>query len=143
MKEFKNGAWIPSEPQDGERVRIYDSAGGYAEMNYQPKVKPSKVVVTSHNKRAVSVVNEDLSITAEFRSSDNELIADFNDSFVMPIGKVGGENYTSVLMTFENGVCNRSIAFDRAGEYEVTKDMINLHLDDELDFDGFSISVYS
>lgn len=144
MKELINGLWHPSAPEIGERIRIYDSAGGSTEKTYTGEGRNNKVVVTSHNKRAMAAVDEVISITAELRDSDDTLIPDFNDSFVMPIKIVGGAVARSVLMTFVNGVCSKDISFTNDGEYQVTEQLINMHLPDDakLDFDGFSISIY-
>lgn len=144
MKEFKNGIWTPSEPVNGDIVRIYDSFGGVTEKAWESKVELNKIVITSHNDRAVVAVNESLTIQAEIRDANNFVIEDFNDSFVLPVGRLGGENYTSALMTFANGICSRKIEFQKAGEYEVTEGMINLHLNDseKLEFKDFKISVY-
>ena len=79
-------------------------------------------------------------MTVEFQDSDGNVLP-LNDSFAMPVNRVGGVNYKTVKMTFVDGVCNKSIAWPDAGEFEITKEMINLHLEDELDFDGFNISV--
>lgn len=147
MRYFKlvNDSWVECEYSDlksGDRYYSLDAYGTRVETTFTEKVKNNKVVVTSHDKRAVTSVGEELSITAEFRDGDGNLISDFNDSFVMPVGRVGGSVEKSLQMSFVDGVCTRSVTFNQSGEYEVTKAMINLHLGNELDFDGFNISVY-
>ena len=139
MKEYKNGVWSDA-PQEGERVRVYDSVGGYVEQVYQKEVKTNKIVITSHNKRVLLDIGDTLDVTVEFQDSDGNILP-LNDSFAMPVNRVGGVNYKTVKMTFVDGVCNKSIAWPDAGEFEITKTMVNLHLEDELDFDGFNISV--
>lgn len=142
MKEYKNGEWSPSEPIAGEIVRVYDFAGGYAEMAWTEEVKRNKIVVTSHSKRALVEVGGNLEVTIEFRDGDNNLIP-INDSFAVPVSRLGGTNYRTLLMTFVNGVCTKSATWSDAGEFEITEAMVNLHLneEDKLDFDGFNITV--
>lgn len=142
-KILVNDNWVEGDPVNGQLFRLYPSRDSdcYSESTWIEDPKSNKVVVTSHDKRAVASVGTELSITSEIRDGDGNLISDFNDSFVMPVKRVGGSVEKSLLMTFINGVCARSVTFNQSGEYEVTKGMINLHLDSELDFDGFNISV--
>ena len=142
MKEYKHGEWIPAKPSDGERVRVYDSAGGYVEMSWTEEIKRNKIVVTSHNKRLLVEVGGSPEVTIEFRDGNDNLIP-INDSFAMPVARLGGTNYRTLLMPFVDGVCSKTAQWNDAGEFEITKEMINMHLDESerLDFDGFNISV--
>lgn len=142
MKEYKNGIWTPSEPEEGERVLIFDAAGGSREETYKKEVKPNKIVITSHNKRAVTDMGESLTVTSEMQDSEGNKLP-FNGSFAMPVGRVGGLNYRTLMMNFIGGICSKTAQWNDAGEFEITKEMINMHLDEpeKLDFDGFNISV--
>lgn len=142
IKIFDGTEWVEGTPSVGEIYRDYWSETGYVETVMT--AKNHKVVVTSHDKRVVAAVDEVISITAELRDSDDNLISNFNDSFVMPIKIVGGAVARSVLMTFVNGVCNKDVSFTNDGEYQVTEQLINMHLPEgsKLDFEGFSISIY-
>lgn len=142
MKEFKSGLWNPGHPEIGERVRVYDVHGGSVEKTYTGDNSQNKIVITSHNKRAVVMVGSELTVDVEMQDSEGNLI-DVTDSFAMPIGKVGGGNYTTLLLSFINGKTTRSYAWRDAGEFEVKKEMINMHLDEseKLDFNGFNITV--
>ena len=140
MKEYKHGEWIPVKPDIGERVKIYDEAGGCREETFLGDNSRNKIAITSHNKRALVYVGDTTDVTIEFQDPDGNLIP-LNDTFAMPVNRVGGVNYKTVKMTFVDGVCYKSIAWPDAGEFEITKEMINLHLEYELDFDGFNISV--
>lgn len=143
-KVLINYEWIVGTPKAGDKYRFYPNGEGSAYISsvWVEEPKPNKVVVTSHSKRAITSTGVELSITSEIRDGNNVLLSDFNDSFVMPVKRVGGSVEKSLLITFINGVCTRSVTFNQSGEYEVTKEMVNLHLDSELDFDGFNISVY-
>lgn len=107
-----------------------------------PAESKNKVVITSHNKRAVVAVGGDLTVTAEIQDAEGNKLP-FNDSFAMPVGRVGGLNYRTLSMPFADGVCSKTVQWNDAGEFEITSEMINMHLDDsdKLDFDGFNISV--
>lgn len=144
MKTFRDGAWTPSEPEIGERVVIYDQFGGSVEKSWYPEVKNNKIVVTSHNNRIISSVNTSINVTAEIRDSEDNLIEAFNDTFAMPIQRVNGAIEKTVGMTFVNGVCNKEIVFNSSGEYEVTENLVNMHLSSEnkLDFKTINISIY-
>lgn len=140
IKVFNGSEWVEGEPVVGEVYRIYRSETGYIETVKSEDVKPHKIVITSHNKRALLDVGDTLDVTVEFQDYNGNTLP-LNDSFAMPVNRVGGVNYKTVKMTFVEGVCNKSIAWPDAGEFEITKAMVNLHLEDELDFDGFNISV--
>lgn len=142
MKSYKNGVWTPSEPQEGERVLIFDGAGGSRSEAYKKEIKPNKIVITSHNNRAVVAAGGDLTVVVEMQDSDGNKLP-LNDSFAMPVGRVGGLNYRTLMMAFTDGVCSKTVQWNDAGEFEITKEMINMHLDEseKLDFDGFNISV--
>jgi len=142
MKEFKNGVWTPSWPGIGDRVRVYDIHGGSAEKTYTGDDRLNKIVITSHSKRALVEVGNSLPTTAEIRDADDNLLP-VTDSFAMPVGRVGGANYRTIMMDFVDGVCNKTITWNDAGEFEVTESMINMHLDEssKLEFAGFNISV--
>ncbi len=107
-----------------------------------PVESKNKVVITSHNKRAVTDVGESLTVTSEMQDSEGNKLP-FNGSFAMPVGRVGGLNYRTLSMPFADGVCSKTVQWNDAGEFEITSEMINMHLDesDKLDFDGFNISV--
>lgn len=141
MKEYKNGVWS-SDPQVGERVRVYDSAGGYVERVYQEETKPNKIVITSHDKRAIVARGGELAVDIEMQDIDGNIL-DVTDSFALPIGKVGAGNYTTLMIPFVHGKASRSYIWNDAGEFEITSAMINMHLDEssKLDFDGFNITV--
>ena len=142
MKEFKNGVWTPSEPEMGERVRVYDIHGGSVEKIYTGDNRQNKIIITSHTKRALVEVGNSLTVTAEIRDADDNVLP-VTDSFAMPVGRVGGVNYRTLMMNFGNGICNKTTTWNDAGEFEVTEDMINMHLDEnsKLEFSGFNISV--
>lgn len=141
MKEYKNGAWS-SEPQVGERVRVYDSAGGHVELVYQEETKPNKIVITSHDKRAVVMQGGELPVDIEMQDSEGNIL-DVTDNFAMPVGKVGMGNYTTLMIPFVSGKASRSYIWNDAGEFEITSEMINMHLEEssKFDFDGFNITV--
>ena len=142
MKEFKNGVWTPSEPEIGERVRVYDIHGGSVEKTYAGDNRLNKIVITSHAKRALVEVGNSLTVTVEIRDADDNLLP-VTDSFAMPVGRVGGANYRTLMMNFVDGVCSKTTTWNDAGEFEVTESMINVHLDEnsKLEFSGFNISV--
>lgn len=144
MKKRVNGVWLDEKPKVGERYLEYPNHinGICIKTFWMGDDKQNKVFVTSHSKRVITSAGIEILIKAEIRDANNALLSDFNDSFVMPVKRVGGSVEKSLLMTFINGECTRSVTFNQSGEYEVTKEMVNLHLDSELDFDGFNISVY-
>lgn len=102
----------------------------------------NKIIITSHNKRVVVGVGDSLTINAEMQDSDGNKLP-LNDSFAMPVGRVGGLNYRTLMMEFIDGVCSKTVQWNDTGEFEITNGMINMHLDEstKLDFDGFNISV--
>lgn len=102
----------------------------------------NKIVITSHDKRAVVAVGDSLTVNAEMQDSDGNKLP-INDSFAMPTGRVGGLNYRTLMMAFVDGVCSKTVQWNDTGEFEITSGMINMHLDEseKLDFDGFNISV--
>lgn len=142
MKEFKDDRWIPSKPSTGERVIIYDEFGGYREETFLGDITSNKVVITSHNKRALVDVGDTLTVTVEIQDGNGNKLP-FNDSFAVPVGRVGGFNYRTLMMTFSDGVCTKTASWNDAGEFEITEDMINTHLNKEekFNFEGFTISV--
>lgn len=142
IKIFKDGEWVDGVPVGGDKIRKYDSAGGYVECIYYTEdvPTPNKIVITSHSKRALVDVGGTTDVIVEFQDSDGNVLP-INDSFAVPVGRVGGANYKTIKMTFTGGVCNKSITWPDAGEFEITGDMVNMHLEDKLDFDGFNISV--
>lgn len=142
MKEFKDDRWIPSKPSIGERVIIYDEFGGCREETFLGDNPRNKVVITSHNKRALVDVGGTLTVTVEIQDEEGNKLP-FNDSFAMPVGRVGGVNYRTLMMTFSEGVCTKTAVWNDAGEFEITEAMINTHLNKEqkLDFKGFTVSV--
>jgi len=107
-----------------------------------PQKVKNKIVITSHTKRALVEVGSSLTVTAEIRDADDNLLP-INDSFAMPVGRVGGVNYRTLMMNFVDGVCSKTTTWNDAGEFEVTESMINMHLDEnsKLEFSGFNISV--
>lgn len=142
MIEFKNGVWVPSTPSIGDRVRIYNPAGTYAEHTFGQSSTKNKMVITSHNKRAIVSQGGELTVDIEAQDSEGNLL-DLTDSFAIPVGKVGSGNYTTLLVEFVGGKATRSYIWSDAGEFEITSAMINMYLEEsnKLDFDGFNITV--
>ena len=107
-----------------------------------PQKVKNKIVITSHTKRALVEVGSSLTVTAEIRDADDNLLP-ISDSFAMPVGRVGGVNYRTLMMNFVDGVCVKVTTWNDAGEFEVNEIMINMHLDEnsKLEFSGFNISV--
>lgn len=142
MNTFENGNWSQGQPTDGELVRVIGaSVREFAWYDTAP-TSLNKVVVTSHIKRAVVVKGSELVVSVELQDSEGNVL-DVNDTFVMPVGRVGAGNYTSLALPFVNGKATMTHTWQDAGEFEVTEEMINMHLDgsDKLDFNGFNISV--
>ncbi len=144
IKVYRDNKWIEADPHNGELIRKYDSAGGFVQDIYDPpkEVSINKIVITSHNKRAITGVGGSLTVVAEVQDPEGNRVP-FNGSFAMPVGRVGGMNYRTLMMTFIEGVCSKTARWNDAGEFEITSEMINMHLDEseKLDFDGFNISV--
>ena len=109
---------------------------------YSKHTNPNKIVITSHDKRAIVMKGGELTVDIEIQDSGGNLL-DVTDSFAIPIGKVGAGNYTTLLVEFVGGKASRSYIWNDAGEFEITKAMINMHLDEssKFDFDGFNITV--
>lgn len=152
MKSYKGGFWLHGKPDLGEvyyffpklnsSLRIKTVWDGYLpNQNVSPE-KPNKIVITSHDKRAVVAQGSELTVDIEIQDSDGNLL-DVTDNFAMPVGKVGMGNYTTLMIPFINGKASRSYIWNDAGEFEITSAMINMHLDEssKLDFDGFNITV--
>ena len=114
----------------------------YAQYEESLITRMNKIIITSHDRRAVTLKGGELSVDMEIRDSSGALV-DVSDNFAMPVGRVGGGNYTTILLPFTNGKCSRSYTWNDAGEFEVTESMINMHLDEnsKLEFSGFNISV--
>lgn len=142
IKVLKNNDWVEGVPVEGEAYRKYDSGGGFIQSVWVEPTLKNKIVITSHSKRAVLVKGTDLTVTVEIRDGNGSLIP-VTDSFAMPIGRLGGTNYRTLLMEFVDGVCEKTSTWLDAGEFEVTPDMINIHLppEQQLEFSGFNISV--
>ena len=144
IKVLKGGVWTEidkSELVQGQLYRSYDDIV-FFETNYTPDVNPNKIVITSHDRRAIVMQGSDLSVDIEMQDSEGNLL-DVNDSFAIPVGKVGAGNYTTLLVEFTSGKASRSYTWNDAGEFEITSAMINMHLDEsnKFDFDGFNITV--
>jgi len=144
IKVYRNNKWVEDEPNNGELIRRYDSAGGFVQDTYDPleMVNMNKIIITSHSKRALVEVGNSLTVTAEIREADGNVLP-VTDSFAMPVGRVSGSNYRTLMMNFVDGVCSKTTKWNDAGEFEVTEKMINMHLDEseKLEFEGFNISV--
>lgn len=142
IKILKDDKWVDGVPVDGDKVRKYDSAGGYVGCIYYTEdvPTPNKIVVTSHSKRALVDIGGTTNVTVEFQDYDGNVLP-LSDSFAVPVGRVGAGNYRTLMMTFVDGVCSKTVQWNDSGEFEITGDMVNMHLEDKLDFDGFNISV--
>lgn len=148
MQYFKlvNLEWVECEKLElsaGDRYASIDKNGTRVESFWAgEKPKPNKIVITSHNNRAIVMQGDELTVDVEMQDSDGNLL-DVTDSFAIPVGKVGAGNYTTLLMQFVNGKCSRSYMWQDAGEFEITQSMINMHLDESerFDFNGFNITV--
>lgn len=140
IKILLNGEWVEGNPSAGEAYRVYDSRGGFI-LKQKPD-KNNKIVVTSHSGRAIVMQGKDLTVDIEMHDSKGNLL-DITDNFAIPVGKVGAGNYTTLLLQFINGKATRSYTWNDAGEFEITQDMINMHLDEssKFDFKGFNITV--
>lgn len=137
-----NGEWVEGLPQDGDRVREIKGGGSYVEYTYVTPVEPVSLVVTSpSSNRAVITQGGSVDLTVEIRQGESVL--PINDSFAMPIRRVYGAVERTVMMEFIDGVCSKSIAFNDSGEFEVSHELVNMHLpeDSQFEFDGFYISV--
>lgn len=143
--KFENDKWTAcdeSELSTGDKFKKVDHAGGMLISFYTKTVKPNNIVITSHDKRALVMKGDDLTVDIEIQDSEGNLL-DVNDSFAIPVGKVGAGNYTTLLVEFVSGKAARSYTWNDAGEFEITSAMINMHLDEstKFDFEGFNITV--
>lgn len=149
MKAYKRDQWEEGVPDIGEQYLYYPNTS--SNLNIQTvwdgklptgNNKRNKISIKSHDKRVVVDVGEALTVVSEMQDSEGNKIP-FNGSFAMPVGRVGGLNYRTLSMPFVDGVCSKTVQWNDAGEFEITKEMINMHLgeSEKLDFDGFNISV--
>ena len=146
MQHFKlvNDEWVECSESDlshGDKFKRVSK--GSILISYWGVTPPNnKIVITSHDKRAVVAQGGELTVDIEIQDNDGNLL-DVTDNFAMPVGKVGMGNYTTLMIPFINGEASRSYAWNDAGEFEITSAMINMHLDEssKLDFDGFNITV--
>lgn len=141
MNTYKDGVWSDGKPLQGDKVKIVSPTSTRITI-YSEKEKPNKVVITSHDKRALVMQGNDLTVDIEMQDSEGNLL-DVNDSFALPVGKVGAGNYTTLMVPFVHGKASRTYTWNDAGEFEITSAMINMHLDEssKFDFDGFNITV--
>lgn len=146
MQYFKlvNGEWVECSEYDlshGDKFKRV-SQGSILISYWGVKPPNNKIVITSHDKRAVVMQGGELAVDIEMQDGEGNIL-DVTDSFALPIGKVGAGNYTTLMMPFVNGKSSRSYIWNDAGEFEITSAMINMHLDEsnKLDFDGFNITV--
>lgn len=148
MRYFKlvNDEWVECDKSDlvvgekfaavskGSRLVSYWGGDGITNRN--------KIVITSHSKREIVMQGDGLAVDIEMQDSEGVLL-DVTDDFAIPVGKVGAGNYTTLMIPFVHGKATRSYTWLDAGEFEITQDMINMHLDEseKFDFDGFNITV--
>lgn len=142
-KILVDNVWVQGAPIDGALCRLYingeDSA--YSEFKYSEN-SANKIVVKSHNRRALIQAGGQLTVTVEIQDSAGTKLP-VNDTFALPVGRAGGGNYRTLLMNFVDGECVATHTWPDAGEFEITESMVNMHLneEDKLSFGGFYISV--
>ncbi len=143
--KFENGEWIAcdeSELSTGDRFKKVSANGGELISFYSKEAKKNKIVIKSHDRRAIVMQGDELTVDIEIQDGEGNLL-DVTDNFAIPVGKVGAGNYTTLLLQFAGGKATRSYTWNDAGEFEITKAMINMHLgeSEKFDFDGFNVTV--
>lgn len=146
LKVLENDVWVERQPVEGEAYREYKLVGTsnehFVEGVWVDLVEPLTLVVTSPvSNRAIVSQGGNVDLTVEIRQGES--VATVTDDFAMPIKRVGGAVERTVLVSFVDGVCSKSIAFNDSGEFEVSQELVNMHLpsDSHFVFDGFYISV--
>lgn len=109
-------------------------------------LRPSIAVSTnpvSVNGRVSLPENTAVSLTIEARGHDGTLLS-MNDTFAVPVRRIGGAVERTIGVTFVDGVATKDIIWPSSGEFETTEDLINMHLPPEqhFKFNRLVFSVY-
>ncbi len=135
--------WIPSADA-GIGWRIVDG-------ELVPPASTPAIVITSLSvgglqplpvsSRVVIRMGQALRVAVEARR-DGQLLP-LNDSFAVPIRRVGGAVEMTERADFSNGAALISVPFMQQGEFEVTQELVNMHLPPEqrMVFSGLNITV--
>lgn len=140
-----NGNWEECDKSvltHGEKFKRIAKSGAQLTSFWLEEKEPNKIVIVSHDSRALVMKGDELTVDIEMQDGEGSLL-DVTDSFAIPVGKVGAGNYTTLLVEFVGGKASRTYTWNDAGEFEITSAMVNMHLDQssKFDFDGFNITV--
>lgn len=95
------------------------------------------------NNRVTVAEGTTVSLSIEVRDSDGNVLP-LSDTFAVPVRRIGGAVERTVGISFTDGVASKDITWPSSGEFEITKDLINMHLPPEqhFKFERLVFSVY-
>lgn len=124
--------------------KIYDpNTGEFTEPFKEPNPKILVSVDGFPVNRIVRAINESSNIHIKIVDTNGDVIP-ITETFTVPIKRVSGAIERTIRISIENGESHITINWPNSGEFLVTKDLVNMHLpiDQQFDFDGLKISVY-
>lgn len=130
--------------------RIYDPSTGEfsddpltATINTRPNITVTTSMPEVIEGRVTIAAGATVSLTIDIKDSEGNHVP-LSDTFAVPIRRIGGAVERTVGVTFTDGMASNDISWPSSGEFEITEDLINMHLPREqhFKFERLVFSVY-
>ncbi len=138
IKIFDGSEWAEGIPQNGEKYRVYDEAGGYMESYWSEQFIGSMLVTVNGDS-----VSRHEATAGQEDTYRIECSLPITDTFRVPLEGMLGAKGKTLIFEFVDGVAERQYIFAESGEWVVAEAQINKHLPhgQQFSFSGLHISV--
>lgn len=149
MKEYKDGAWTPSEPVNGDRVRVYKGLSVSEFTWYEETAKNKYNTVNEvvkingypndsmHDVYSEAKKGDSLTLTADIVDENGDILTAINSgsAWRMPIEKILSNgnviDETKLDTTIVNGQCTAILSsFPSGGTWYISEKRVNQSLDE-------------
>ena len=138
-----DGAWVEGAPAEGEKYKKVLNSGAELISYWSEPPTKNKISITSHSVREVVNAGDPITVHVDILDPSGDVITDLNTTFQVPIGIVNGQIKRTISMEFISGQCEKTISWPESGEFEITEELVNMHLpeSEKFEFEGFNVSV--